>query len=365
MCLGLLTRAASRTVLGLLGLGLWLCFLFVPRPSEGTTRPSEWNTRLLRLGGRSTSAIWQTDPTAAWSTRVLTLGAGEPTVRSDVRSVVVRRDRLRAGVGAELVAAWAVTDDDARAETASQYILTWAREPELQYRGRLRNPSTGASVAFAGVRYRWRYSHEVVFEVPDSFVWPTARSATVELEMSAELGDRAVASYDLVLRPIATPRSSLALCSKPIYAPPSPMLNGVLNECALDHSSLASDRTGREHHALLGVEVVHFSARDAGHAEHVAAMNRRSGRSDTFSHIPALDPTSPWGFHDEHITVNDCFARARAATEWLGVLDLDEYMALDASATWSASTVLRELRSLPANVTSAYLQVRRRRSSSR
>lgn len=137
------------------------------------------------------------------------------------------------------------------------------------------------------------------------------------------------------------------------------------------HPLLASDHAGREHHALLGVEVVHFSARDSAHAEHVAAMNRRSGRSDTFTHLPALDPTSPFGFHDEcaapcdrpdahrHVTVNDCFARARAATEFLGVMDIDEYMALDASATWSASSMLRELRGLPANVTSAQLEVRR------
>ena len=38
------------------------------------------------------------------------------------------------------------------------------------------------------------------------------------------------------------------------------------------------------------------------------------------------------------------------------MIDLDEYIALDPSATWSATTVLRELRSLPANVTSAYIR---------
>ena len=194
-------------------------------------RRTRWAPSLPLLDGR-TVAIWQSDRAVAWTRRTLDLGADHPSIRSDVRSVVVRRDRLRPGVGAELVAAWAVTDDDARARTASQYILTWAREPELRYSGRLRDPMTGASVVFIGVRYRWRYSHEVVFEVPDSFAWPSGRSATVELEMSAELGNRAVAAYDFVLRPVATPRSSLALCSKPLYAPPSPALSALLSECA-------------------------------------------------------------------------------------------------------------------------------------
>ena len=36
--------------------------------------------------------------------------------------------------------------------------------------------------------------------------------------------------------------------------------------------------------------------------------------------------------------------------------DLDEYLALDASATWSATAVLHELRSLPSTVTSAELK---------
>ena len=36
--------------------------------------------------------------------------------------------------------------------------------------------------------------------------------------------------------------------------------------------------------------------------------------------------------------------------------DLDEYLALDASATWSATAVLHELRSLPSTVISAELK---------
>jgi len=62
-----------------------------------------------------------------------------------------------------------------------------------------------------------------------------------------------------------------------------------------------TDATGREHHALLGVDVVHMSARDAGWADIVAAWNQRSGRADTFTHLPALDPiaASNWAMHDQ------------------------------------------------------------------
>lgn len=219
-------RAASPRTIVLPRVAKAALFLCCGLLCAAALRRTRWAPSL------ATVAVWQSDPAVAWTRRTLDLGADHPSIRSDVRSVVVRRDRLRAGVGAELIAAWAVTDDDARARTASQYILTWAREPELRYSGRLRDATTGASVAFTGVRYRWRYSHEVVFEVPDSFVWPSGRSATVVLEMSAELGNRAVAAYDFVLRPVATPRSSLALCSKPLYAPPSPALSALLNECA-------------------------------------------------------------------------------------------------------------------------------------
>ena len=59
--------------------------------------------------------------------------------------------------------------------------------------------------------------------------------------------------------------------------------------------------TGREHHALLGVEVVHLSARNASWADYVSANNARTGRHDTFTHLPAFDPSSPIGFLDERV----------------------------------------------------------------
>ena len=187
--------------------------------------------QLHKLRTGATVAIWQSDPNIAWTRRTLALGPAEPPIRSDVRSVVVRRDGLPEGIGAELIVAWAVTDDERRARTSSQYVLAWEREPELRYRGRVRDAS-GQSVAFTGKRYRWRYSFEVVFEVPASFVWPSRSSATVELEMSAELGDRAIVSYGLTLRPVNTPRAALAVCNKPMYNPPSAASIATVTECA-------------------------------------------------------------------------------------------------------------------------------------
>ena len=211
--------AARRVALALLA--LWLAVANgVPLTAGSFPTPS------------STVDIWQSSPSIAWSRRTFALGAGQPTIRSDIRSVVARRDHLRTGIVAELVVAWAVTDDELRARTASQYVLQWEAESALRYHGLIRDPTTGQSVPLIGRRYRWRYSHEVVFEVPDAFAWPWRLAGTLDLDLWAVHGETVVAAHDFTLRPVATPRSALALCLKPLYSDVTPASIAMLSECA-------------------------------------------------------------------------------------------------------------------------------------
>lgn len=180
----------------------------------------------------STVDIWQSSPHIAWSRRTFAVGDGQSSIRSDIRSVVARRDHLRPGIVAELVVSWAVTDDELRARTASQYLLQWEAEAALRYYGHLSDPTTGRSVPLIGRRYRWRYSHEVVFEVPDSFAWPRQAAGALALELAAVHGQTVVASHNVMLRPVATPRSALALCVKPLYSDVTPATIAILRECA-------------------------------------------------------------------------------------------------------------------------------------
>lgn len=66
-----------------------------------------------------------------------------------------------------------------------------------------------------------------------------------------------------------------------------------------------ADTLGREHHALLGVDAVHFSARDPAFGSTIAEWNRRFGRTDSFTHIPPLDPAvaAVYGMMDQSVDV--------------------------------------------------------------
>ena len=191
---------------------------------------------LLHSSRDRTVQVWQTDPTVAWTRRTLDVGTSdEPILHAALRSVVVRRDRLRPGYGAELVAGLAVYDDegDRPGHDRRQYVRMSPREPALRYRGHLRDPTTGATMAVDGVRYRWTYSHEVVFDVADSFRWPDA--GAVELLITVAHGDdegTVVASFPVVLAPVATPTATLAICTKPLYSDPTPDPVSRIAQCA-------------------------------------------------------------------------------------------------------------------------------------
>ena len=178
--------------------------------------------------------VWQTDPAVAWHRRTIDLGDG-PILHAALRSVVVRRDRLRPGLGAELIAGLAVYDDEGDRPPAErrQYLRMSPREPALRYRGTLHDRATGTAMMVEGVRYRWTYSHEVVFEVADSFRWPDAGTVELTISVAHGEGDGAVmASFPVTVGPVATPQSTLAICTKPLYSDPDIASVNRIAQCA-------------------------------------------------------------------------------------------------------------------------------------
>lgn len=176
--------------------------------------------------------VWQTP--VKWTRRTFDLGDGGPPAHAALLNVVARRDHLASGLSAELTALLTVYDADGRdvlAPGRSRFVELSSREPALRYRARLAWRRTGRSVELVGARHRWKWSHEVVFEVPRAYRWPTSRADPLELSIWLERGKRTVASFDVVLRPVPTPRTSLAICMKPIYSDPTRDVLLALSEC--------------------------------------------------------------------------------------------------------------------------------------
>jgi len=182
--------------------------------------------------------VWRS--TTAWTRQSLDLDDGGPVLHAALLSVVARRDHLPSRLSAELTAALTVYDEDTRhvlAPERGRFVVLSPREPALRYRARLETVRTGRTIELVGTRHRWTWSHEVVFEVPRAFRWPS-RADAINLSVWVEHGPRVVASFDVVLRAEATQRTNLAICMKPIYSEPTPDVVLALSECALRSSRL-------------------------------------------------------------------------------------------------------------------------------
>ncbi|KAK1922832.1 hypothetical protein DB88DRAFT_512346 [Papiliotrema laurentii] len=82
-------------------------------------------------------------------------------------------------------------------------------------------------------------------------------------------------------------------------------------------------------HRFGGVDVVHWSARDADFGRWVARLNALLGLRDTFLAAPPASETHVAhgkAYGDQAMYLADCLIRHGVTDEWLAMTDLDEYM---------------------------------------
>lgn len=167
--------------------------------------------------------------------------------------------------------------------------------------------------------------------------------AVVPLKFEITRNGTAIETFTLNMRQNWIPYSRMSICMKPLYGQDVPKM---LVECKAVSSLrdwqrlIASHNAGREHHRTLGWPLVHWQHRHAGLGKVVDKLNQLTGGFDTFDHTPRMesheDREDVW---DEMATFNLCWVRYKQASEFIGVWDLDEYVAPTPDKPWTGEWV--------------------------
>ncbi|GAA6052610.1 hypothetical protein JCM3770_006401 [Rhodotorula araucariae] len=202
------------------------------------------------------------------------------------------------------------------------------------------------------------------FNVPPDLEWVTIincpvpaaleglSSGTIALEVALRLDQASEPfSFSVALASSAVPTTdpgSTSICVSPMWG----------------HTPASALVEWRQHHLALGIETVHWYARDRGVREWVEALNDVMGTRDDFFYAPPVSRETfgkargvledAGQYADQAIYYQHCkllSISSAAPTEWIAFTDLDEYFVPDPLSPDIASTALSSyLVSRPAQV---------------